>query len=148
MSHQTKCFYSPLRSLLHPGNSRGLWPSEAPACMHERAPRHRTKGVRAIDARKPQLGMARVLQTPVFSLPGCQQLSVNTLLCVMLSPFAFPWQLLRQQFMIGNLFVAMVSERNPALTFECCTSSCGASPYRKALQTLGQGIAGAFPRAT
>ena len=29
----------------------------------------------------PQLEMARVLQKPVFALPGCQRMSVNTLLC-------------------------------------------------------------------
>ena len=39
------------------------------------------KGVRAIDARNSQLEMAQVLQKPVFALPGCQQMSVNTLLC-------------------------------------------------------------------
>ena len=29
----------------------------------------------------PQLEMANVLQNPVFALPGCQRISVNTLLC-------------------------------------------------------------------
>ena len=39
--------------------------------------------VRAIEARNPQLEMAQMLQQKksVFSLPGCQQMSVNTLLC-------------------------------------------------------------------
>ena len=36
------------------------------------------KGVRAIDARNSQPDMAQV---PVFALPGCQRMSVNTLLC-------------------------------------------------------------------
>ena len=39
------------------------------------------KGVRAIDARNWQLDMAQMLQKPVFALPGCQRMSVNTLLC-------------------------------------------------------------------
>ena len=30
---------------------------------------------------KPQLEMAKVLQKPVFALPGYQPISVNTLLC-------------------------------------------------------------------
>ena len=30
---------------------------------------------------KPQLEMAEMLQKPVFALPGCQLISVNTLLC-------------------------------------------------------------------
>ena len=43
------------------------------------------KGVRAIEAGKPQLGMAKVLPNPMFALPGCLQIiSVNTLFCVML----------------------------------------------------------------
>ena len=29
----------------------------------------------------PHLEMAQMLQKPVFALPGCQQISVNTLLC-------------------------------------------------------------------
>ena len=39
------------------------------------------KGVRAIDAENPHLEMIRMLQKSVFALPGCQQTSVNTLLC-------------------------------------------------------------------
>ena len=39
------------------------------------------KGVRAIDARNSQLEMAQMLQKPVFALPGCQRMNVNTLLC-------------------------------------------------------------------
>ena len=39
------------------------------------------KGVRAIDAENPHLEMIQMLQKPVFALPGCQQMSVNTLLC-------------------------------------------------------------------
>ena len=46
-----------------------------------RARKYRTKGVRAIDARNSHLEMAQVLQKPVFALPGCQRMSVNTLLC-------------------------------------------------------------------
>ena len=38
------------------------------------------KGVHAVEARNSQLEMAQVLQKPVFALPGCQQMSVNTLL--------------------------------------------------------------------
>ena len=38
------------------------------------------KGVRAIDPRKPA-EMAKVLQKPVFALPGCQPISVNTRSC-------------------------------------------------------------------
>ena len=30
---------------------------------------------------KPQLEMANMLQKPVFALPGCQPIDVNTLLC-------------------------------------------------------------------
>ena len=39
------------------------------------------KGVRAIDARSSQLEMGKMLQKPVFALPGCQPISVNTLVC-------------------------------------------------------------------
>ena len=39
------------------------------------------KAVRAIDARNSQLEMGLMLQKPVFALPGCQRMSVNTLLC-------------------------------------------------------------------
>ena len=48
-----------------------------------RAPKYRTKGARAIDAEKPLPEMAtlKVLQTPMFALPGCQRISVNSLLC-------------------------------------------------------------------
>ena len=38
------------------------------------------KGVRAVDARDSQLEMARMLQQPVSAIPGCQPISVNTLL--------------------------------------------------------------------
>ena len=38
------------------------------------------KGGRAIVRRRPQLEMAKVLQKPMFVLPACQQVSVNTLL--------------------------------------------------------------------
>ena len=42
----------------------------------------RQKDVRAIaGGQKSQLEMAKVLQKPVFALPGCQQIDVNTL-CV------------------------------------------------------------------
>ena len=38
--------------------------------------------IRAIDPRKTAAGeMAKMLQTPGFALPGCQPMSVNTLLC-------------------------------------------------------------------
>ena len=30
---------------------------------------------------KPRLNVAKVMQEPVFALPGCQQISVNTGLC-------------------------------------------------------------------
>ena len=46
-----------------------------------RAPSIAQEGVRAIDARNSQLEMAQMLQIPVFALPGCQRMSVNTLLC-------------------------------------------------------------------
>ena len=39
------------------------------------------KGVRAIDARNSKLEMAQMLQKPVFALPGCLRMSVNTLSC-------------------------------------------------------------------
>ena len=39
------------------------------------------KRVRAIEARNSKLEMAQMLQEPVFALPGCQRMSVNTLLC-------------------------------------------------------------------
>ena len=39
------------------------------------------KSVRAIDARNSQLEVAQMLQKPVFALPGCQRMRVNTLLC-------------------------------------------------------------------
>ena len=39
-----------------------------------------------MDARNPQLEMAQTLlqHKPVFALPGCQQMSVNSLCCVIL----------------------------------------------------------------
>ena len=39
------------------------------------------KCFRATDARNLQLKMAQMLRKTVFALPGCQQMSVNTLLC-------------------------------------------------------------------
>ena len=39
------------------------------------------KDVRAIDAQNSQPQIAQVLQKPVFALPDCQRMSVNTLLC-------------------------------------------------------------------
>ena len=42
----------------------------------------------------PHLEMAQMLQKPVFALPGCQQMSVNTLLCdtLALAEFGHPVQ--------------------------------------------------------
>ena len=40
------------------------------------------KGVRAVDPRKLQLELAKMLhKNQVFALPACQPISVNTLLC-------------------------------------------------------------------
>ena len=39
------------------------------------------KGVRAIEAERTQPDMAELLPKPVFALLGCQQISLNTLLC-------------------------------------------------------------------
>ena len=39
------------------------------------------KGVHTIDARIRSSKMAQMMQKPVFALPGCQRMSVNTLLC-------------------------------------------------------------------
>ena len=39
------------------------------------------KGVRAIEAEKPQLEMAKALQERVFALPGLDPINVKPLLC-------------------------------------------------------------------
>ena len=61
------------------------------------------KGVRAIDALNLQLEMAQVLQTPVFALPGCQRMSVNSRLCDTLG-LAENWKTSRQLAEISQKF--------------------------------------------
>ena len=78
----------------HPmGSCRGLPCSSPlvtpPFCFLStkwKGPRYRTKGrVRAVEARTSAArNGSQVLQNPVSALPGCERISVNTLLCVIL----------------------------------------------------------------
>ena len=62
-----------LKSFLHDATARTDL-RESAKVSHKRA-------FALLRGEKPQLEMAKVRQKPVFALPGCQQISMNPLLC-------------------------------------------------------------------